>query len=73
MTQSDSVLFYLRLHGSITQAEASRTLACSRLGARIYDLKARGHQIGKIMVQGKNRFGEPTHWAKYILIKEANQ
>lgn len=72
MTQSESVLAYLRNHGSITQAEASRTLACSRLGARIYDLKARGHQIGKIMMQGTNRFGEPTHWAKYILIKEAN-
>lgn len=73
MTQSESVLAYMRNHGSITQAEASRTLACSRLGARIYDLKARGHQIGTIIEQGRNRFGLPTHWAKYILIKEANQ
>lgn len=72
MTQSDSVLEYLQRHGSITQAEASKALACARLGARIFDLKARGHQIITIIERGNNRFGLPTHWAKYILIEAAS-
>lgn len=71
MTQTDGILEYMKRNGSITPHEALTALACARLGARIYDLKARGHKITTIIERGQNRFGLPTHWARYILLKEA--
>ena len=67
MTHCERVLEYMLQHGSITQNEATDHLACTRLSGRIYDLKHRGYSIGKLMVDGKNRFGDPTRFARYFL------
>ena len=67
MTQCDRILQYMHRNGSITQDDADRDLGCKRLGARIWDLKKQGIPIEVRTETGKNRFGEPTHYARYSL------
>ena len=70
MTQSKMILEYLKANGSITQQQAIELFGCYRLGARIYDLKAAGHKITSVMMDGINRFGARTHFARYVLIEK---
>lgn len=72
MTQCDRILRHLQDYGSITQAEAVTEYGCYRLGARIWDLKARGVAIKSETVSGKNRYGERTSFAKYTLAGDGN-
>lgn len=72
MTQCERILRHLQDYGSITQAEAVTEYGCYRLGARIFDLKARGVPIRSETVTGKNRYGERTCFARYSLAKEVN-
>lgn len=65
MTHSDRILAHMQTHGSITAAEAIERFGCYRLGARIYDLRHKGYKIISIVEQGKNRDGEPVHYARY--------
>ena len=67
MTQKDRVLRHLRDYGTITSLEALSDYGIMRLGARIFELKDDGHEIRTIFIGGKNRYGEPTHYAKYVL------
>ena len=68
MTQCDLVLDYMQRYGSITDAEARRELACSRLGGRIYDLKARGVRIVKTWIEFENsKTGNRGRCARYHL------
>lgn len=63
-SQSKLILAYLMTGETLTPIEALNMFGCFRLGARIYDLKAKGHNIEtKTIVSGKKRF------AKYSLIK----
>lgn len=72
MTQCDLVLDYMQRYGSITDAEARRELACSRLGGRIYDLKAKGVKIGKAWIEFENsKTGNRGRCARYY-IQEAH-
>lgn len=45
--QTDKVLKYIVVHGSITSAEAFQAIGCMRLSARIWDLKHMGFNITK--------------------------
>ena len=72
MNQIGMVIKYMERYGSITQNEASQYLGCTRLSARIADIKAQGHKVKTIMVHGKNRFGESVHYAKYSLEEREN-
>lgn len=65
MTQRERVLNHLQAYGSITPMEAMQRYGVMRLGARVWDLRAAGHPIRRVMVTGKNRFGEPIHYARY--------
>ena len=44
-----------------------------RLGAIIHLLRDEGYNIKTDIQNTHNRFGEPTNYAKYILIKEYKQ
>lgn len=57
----------MRDYGSITSAEAITEYGIYRLASRISDLKKQGILIEKEMVSGKNRYGEPTSFARYSL------
>ncbi|MBR1445470.1 MAG: helix-turn-helix domain-containing protein [Alloprevotella sp.] len=67
MTQRQRVLEYMQEHGSITSMEAFRKLGVTRLSAVIFDLKAQGHEFDTAKEKSKNRFGEKTSYARYIL------
>ena len=66
LTQCDRILRHLKDYGYITPMEAISDYGITRLGARIWDLKDRGYLIQTNMVSAKNRYGEPTHFAKYV-------
>lgn len=70
MTQNERVLMYMQDFESITALEAMEHLGVMRLASRISDLKAQGVHIKKEMVKGKNRYGEPTAFARYSLMEE---
>lgn len=66
--QSDLILAHLRDKGPLTPMQALREFRCFRLGARIYDLKRKGHVIAtKIIPIGKK------HVARYSLVKLARR
>ena len=65
-TQAEKVLMHLRYFGSITPMEAIQDYGITRLAAMIHNLRKSGEPIGKIIELGTNRFGEKSHWAKYI-------
>lgn len=67
VTQCQRVVKYMQDFGSITHLEASADIAVQRLASRITDLKKRGYRIDVKMETGKNRYGEPTRYARYSL------
>lgn len=44
-TQSHEILEFLKTGQTLTQLEALKKFQCLRLGARIYDLRKKGHLI----------------------------
>lgn len=56
MTQTERIIKHLKEHGSITP-----------LGARIWDLRDLGYDIETQTETSKNRFGDKTSYAKYVL------
>lgn len=65
--QTERILRYMLDFGTITSAQAITDLGVYRLASRITDLKKQGYAIKKETVQGKNRYGEATHFAQYSL------
>jgi hypothetical protein len=72
MSQCDRLLARLK-RGPITPMEAWSELGIYRLGARVFDLKASGHEIDRELVPVSNRFGEECRVAQYRLIEAAQQ
>lgn len=66
-SQCAKILAILQAGKAITPLEALDELGCSRLGARIYDLKQQGHAIRKRMIKVYNRYGVPCHVAEYSM------
>lgn len=69
MGQCDMILDYMKDNGGITQAEAIELFGCYRLASRICDIKGRGIEVCRTMVEGTNRFGAKVRYAKYWLKK----
>jgi hypothetical protein len=65
MTQSQRVLRHLEDYGSITQMDAMADYGIMRLASRVDELRKAGHQIITERVEGRNRYGEKCHWARY--------
>lgn len=70
MTQTQMILRYMQENGAITQWEAFKEIGCSRLAARVKDLKRAGYPITKVMETTRNRYGKKVSFAKYSLKKE---
>ena len=69
-TQTGEILRYLQTHKGITSMQAFEKFGATRLSAIIFVLKKRGFNIVTYMIDGKNRYGEPTRYAEYRLIKD---
>lgn len=70
MTQSERIVRHLETFGSITSLEAMRDYGIMRLASRVSDLKKDGLPVRTEFVRGRNRFGEPTCYARYSLEKK---
>ena len=57
-TQTERILDYMRVFGSITQLEALKNLGVMRLASRISDLRRQGYKIISTTERVKNRYGE---------------
>lgn len=66
-TQRDRVLQFIMEHGSITSYQAYAEIGCTQLATRISELKDRGHRFRKERIKTQNRYGDKTHFDKYIL------
>jgi hypothetical protein len=69
MKQTDRILRHIKDFGSINHYEANAEYGIARLASRIADLKKMGYLFSVEMKKGKNRYGEPTHYAEYRLIE----
>ena len=67
MNQNKQVLDYMETVGAITPREAAQAFGCTRLSARIGELKEQGHPIKTEMIPLKNRYGKIVRVAKYSL------
>lgn len=65
MTQCERILKYMDDFGSISSYQAMVDLGVGRLASRIHDLRSLGIEIESETKTGKNRYGEPTHYAVY--------
>lgn len=72
MTQSEEILRYMELAGSITPAVAYEEIGCLRLAARISDLRKRGYKIASEYVTRKNRWGRKVTFCRYRLEEAEN-
>lgn len=66
MNQCEMIVEYMKENGSITSLEAIQNLGCTRLSARISDLKDAGYRIHSEMVKVKTRNGK-TKVMRYSL------
>ena len=66
-SQKNMILRALKDGRAITQNDAFAWFACTRLAARIADLRREGYNITTTMVNGKNRFGAYERHAQYRL------
>lgn len=64
--QTSEILEHLKKDGTITTLEAIKLYGCTRLSARIYDLRERGYKIHVENCLGKTKYGEPSRYAKYV-------
>lgn len=67
MTQCERILRHFNDYGSITSLEAMKEYGIMRLASRISDLRKLGYDITVTTETAKNRYGEPTSYARYSL------
>ena len=67
MKPQERVIEYMRRNGAITNNEAVAHLGNGRLSETIRKLRRKGYDIETVMVEGANRYGEPSRYGKYIL------
>lgn len=72
MNQSDRVIKYIKLFGSITPMDAFRDLGITKLATRISELRKDGMEFKKEYIKTKNRFGETVYYMKYSFPEEGD-
>lgn len=65
--QQMRVLFYLKTHRGITQAEAYEAFGCMRLSERIRELAEMGYRVEKTWEEGTNRYGDRVRYMRYFV------
>ena len=67
MNKTKAVLQWLQSGSSISSMEAIENFGATRLSAIIFKLRAKGYNIETVMVDGRDRFGNQTRFARYYL------
>ena len=71
-TQKAMVLKHLQQFKSITSWEAIEFYGATRLSGIIYSLRQEGHIISSETEKGRNRYGHPVKFAKYVYTRTAD-
>ena len=61
---------HLLKYRKITSKEAFKLYGNTRLSSSIFELRAQGYPITTVMLEGYNRYGQPTTYAEYRLPKK---
>ena len=69
VSQTTRILHHLKLGKPITPLQALREFHCFRLGARIFELRRKGHVIHKQLI----RVGQRQRVAEYRMLKAAQR
>lgn len=69
MTQSERIVEYIKMFGSISPLEAFRDLGITKLATRISEMRKQGMEFDQEWVKSKNRFGENVFYMRYYLPK----
>lgn len=69
-TQMDAIREHLRTKKTITSMEAFKLYGCTRLSAKIFDLRKAGWVIDSIPTEGTTRYGDSTIYSTYRFVKE---
>ena len=64
-SQREEILAFIEEHGSITHRQAEEEIGCTRLSARINELRKMGHKIKTDMQPSKNRHEKIVYHACY--------
>lgn len=72
-THYDRVLRHLKDFKGITSWQAFEWYGITRLSAIIFELRNDGYNIESETLKMKNRYGDPVHFAKYVLKGEINE
>ena len=67
MNKTKAVLQWLQTGAGISSMEAIKQFGATRLSAIIFNLRSKGYNIETVMVDGRDRFGNPTRFARYYL------
>lgn len=67
MNKTTAVLQWLQTHSSISTAEAIENFGAIRLSAIIFNLRKQGYPIETVLVDGRDRYGNPVRFARYYL------
>lgn len=73
MSHNQMILEHLRKRGSISSAEAYRKYGCTRLAARIADLKKKNIAIDSEYVTGFRADGTEVRYKRYYLVDEEEE
>jgi hypothetical protein len=66
MNQTQAVFSHLKAGKTLTSKEAFQLYGCTRLSAKVFNLRKKGYDIETIMCEGTNRYGETCRYGKYI-------
>lgn len=69
MTQNERILAHLLSGRTITSKEAYDLYGCTRLSARIWDLRNGGYNIIGRRATAVNRFGDKVKFEEYSLVE----
>lgn len=67
MSQNEKILLHMQTYGSITSMEAYEQYGCTRLSARIKNLRDDGHRIISRTETGRNRDGKLVSYSRYSI------
>lgn len=71
--QIKAILDHLKKHKTLTSAEAFKLYGCTRLSAKIFDLRKDGYVIETHKKSGKTRFGTYCEYGEYELKEDINE
>lgn len=68
ISQTEMILEHMKRYGGITTKEASDYYGCTRLSARVYEIKAMGYRVDDDeWVTVKDRYGRKCRVKRYSL------